>query len=227
MRRDLKATAPGIVRAGELVLERPGTWTYRFAGRGNPRVLTCTLQFLRRRATTEPFCHGRQLRSLRFQTTPSFVPARNHTPPGHQAPGPKPVAQCAPVRALSARARELDNLDQQLRQSLPPPLNERLRYAGLRGSRATLLAPSPAWASRARMAQPKILAALRALGVQAETILVKVVAAPPQPAEPIASLPLSAASARHLRAAAKAIADPELQALFLELASFAEKDSCS
>jgi hypothetical protein len=106
-------------------------------------------------------------------------------------------------------------------------LNERLHYAGLRGTRAVLLASSPTWASRARMAQPKILAALRALGVQAETILIKVVVAPPQPAEPIASLPLSAASARHLRAAAKAIADPELQALFLELASFAEKDSCS
>ena len=150
--------------------------------------------------------------------------SRPHRDP---VPGPKPIAQCTPVRALSARARELDNLDQQLRQSLPPPLNERLHYAGLRGTRATLLAPSPTWASRARMAQPRILAALRALGVQAETILVKVVAAPLQPAEPIASLPLSAASARHLRAAAKAIADPELQALFLELASFAEKDSGS
>jgi hypothetical protein len=152
---------------------------------------------------------------------------KDSTPPRRQAPGPKPVAQCAPVRALSARARELDNLDQQLRRSLPPPLNERLRYAGLRGTRATLLAPSSTWASRARMAQPKILAILRALGVQAETILVKVVNAPPPPAEPNASVPLSAASARHLRAAAKAIADPELQALFLEMASFAERDSCS
>lgn len=152
---------------------------------------------------------------------------KDSRPRRDQVPGPKPIAQCAPVRALSARARELDNLDQQLRHSLPPPLNERLRYAGLRGTRATLLAPSSTWASRARMAQPKILAALRALGVQAETILVKVVVAPSQPAEPIASLPLSAASARHLRAAAKAIADPELQSLFLELASFAEKDSGS
>jgi hypothetical protein len=57
----------------------------------------------------------------------------------------------------------------------------------LRGTRATLLATSPTWASRARMAQPKILAALRALGIQAETILVKVVSTPPQPAEPNAS----------------------------------------
>ncbi|HXS74062.1 MAG TPA: DciA family protein [Rhodanobacteraceae bacterium] len=149
------------------------------------------------------------------------------TPSRRPLPGPKPVAQSAPVKALSARARELDNLDRQLRQSLPPPLNERLHYAGVRGTRATLLATSPAWASRARMAQPKILAILRALGVPAETISIKVVAAPSPPAEPVASLPLSAASARHLRAAAKTLADPELQALFLEMASFAEKNSCS
>lgn len=155
------------------------------------------------------------------------MPARNSTPPRRPTPGPQPVAQSGPVKALSARARELDNLDQLLRQSLPSPLNERLRYAGLRGTRASLLASSPTWASRARMAQPKILAALRALGVPAETLLIKVVAAPLPQAEPTASLPLSAGSARHLRAAAKAIADPELQALFLELASFAERDSCS
>jgi len=157
---------------------------------------------------------------------PPMLP-EDSKPPRRPVPGPKPVAQCAPVKALSARARELDNLDQQFRRSLPPPLNDRLHYAGLRGTRATLLAESSTWASRARMAQPKILAALRTLGVQAETILVKVVVTPPRPAEPNASLPLSAASAQHLRAAAKAIADPELQALFLELASFAEGDSCS
>lgn len=155
------------------------------------------------------------------------MPSEDSKPPRRPVPGPKPVAQCAPVRTLSARARELDTLDQQLRRSLPPPLNDRLHYAGLRGTRATLLAESPTWASRARMAQPKILAALRALGVQAETILVKVVTTPPPPAEPNASLPLSAASARHLRAAAKVIADPELRALFLEMASFAERDSSS
>lgn len=152
---------------------------------------------------------------------------KDSTPPRRPLPGPKPVAQSAPVRALGARARELDALDQRLRQSLPPPLNKRLHYAGLRGTRATLLVESSTWAARARMAQPKILAALRALGVQAETILVKVVIAPPPPAEPTASLPLSAASARHLRAAAKAIADPELQALFLEMASSAERNARS
>lgn len=147
------------------------------------------------------------------------------TPPRRPVSGPLPVAQCAPVKALSARARELDQLDQRLRQSLPPPLNEQLRYAGLRGNRATLLATSPAWASRARMALPRILTTLRALGIPADTLVIKVITAPVPQAEPMASMPLSAASARHLRAAAKGIADPELQALFLELASFAERGS--
>lgn len=142
--------------------------------------------------------------------------------------GPKPVAQCAPVMALSAQARELDRLDQRLRQSLPPPLNERLRFGGIRRGRAVLLVPSSAWAARVRVAAPRILAALHAIGVQADSIVVKVVVSTPPMADvPVASLPLSTASAQHLRAAAKAVADPELRALFLELASFAEGDSSS
>jgi len=145
-----------------------------------------------------------------------------------KAPGPKPVAQCAPVLALSARARELDELDRRFRQALPAPLNERLRLAGLRGDRAVLLAPSPAWAARARTATPRVLAVLRTLGISADSILVKVVSEAPVRGEPVASVPpLSAASARHLRLAAKAISDPDLRDLFLELASFAERDSCS
>lgn len=31
---------------GELVLDRRSTWIYRFAGRGNPHALKCTLQLL-------------------------------------------------------------------------------------------------------------------------------------------------------------------------------------
>ena len=153
-----------------------------------------------------------------------MLPDRRHR---RSAPGPKPVAQCAPVLALSARARELDELDRRFRQALPAPLNERLRLAGLRGNRAVLLAPSPAWAARARTATPRVLAILRALGIGADSILVKVVSEAPVRGEPLASLPpLSAASARHLRSAAKAMSDPVLRDLFLELASFAERDSC-
>ncbi|MER3546137.1 MAG: DUF721 domain-containing protein [Rhodanobacteraceae bacterium] len=144
------------------------------------------------------------------------------------AAGPKPVAQCAPLLSLGARVRELDELDRRFRQALPVPLNEKLRLAGLRGNRAVLLASSPAWAARARTAVPRVLAILRSFGLQADSILVKVVSETPVSGEPVASMPpLSAASAQHLRSAAKAMSDPALRDLFLELASFAGKDSCS
>lgn len=139
------------------------------------------------------------------------------------------MAECAAIAKLGAQARELDRLDQRFRQLLPAPLNEQVRFAGIRGGRAVLLAPSPAWATRTRMAQTRILALLRTLGVQADSIVVKVkvVAAPLMKAEPVASVPVSAATARHLRAASKTVADPELRALFLDLASFAEGNASS
>lgn len=145
-----------------------------------------------------------------------------------KTPGPRPLAQCAPILALSARARALEELDRRFREAMPPPLNERLRFAGQRGNRAILLAPSAAWATRTRTAAPRVLSILRTLGVNADSVLVKVVTETPARGATTTSLPpLSAGSASHLRHAAKAISDPELRALFLELASFAEKDSCS
>ncbi|MEO7148804.1 MAG: DciA family protein [Rhodanobacteraceae bacterium] len=129
---------------------------------------------------------------------------------------------------LTAQARKRDDLDQRLRQSLPPPLDQQIRLADLRDGRAVLLAPSPAWAARVRMANSQILAALRALGVQADSVTVKIVPAPLSKPESIsASMPLSRATAQHLRSAAKTVADPELRALFLEMASFAEADRAS
>ncbi|MBS0432790.1 MAG: DUF721 domain-containing protein [Proteobacteria bacterium] len=149
-------------------------------------------------------------------------------PRTRKASSPKPIAQCAPVMALSARARALEELDRRFREAMPPPLNERLRLAGRRGNHAVLLAPTAGWATRARAAAPRVLAILRSLGINADSILVKIVPETPAAGDVRASLPpLSAASAQHLRQAAKAMSDPELRDLFLELASFAENDSCS
>lgn len=148
--------------------------------------------------------------------------------PDDKAPGPRPLAQCAPLLALSARARALEELDRRFREAIPPPLNEHLRFAGQRGNRAILLAPSAAWATRARTAASRVLSILRTLGVNADSVLVKVISETPARGASTASLPpLSAGSAQHLRHAAKAMSDPELRDLFLELASFAERDSCS
>jgi hypothetical protein len=126
------------------------------------------------------------------------------------------------VAALARKAHRLDMLDRALRQPLAAPLRDQVRFADVRGQRLVFLATSPAWASRLRMLQGQILAAARAIGVEAGGILVKVAPLPPPSPEPERGKPLSAASGAHLRAAAAGIADGELKALFLALAQVAE-----
>jgi hypothetical protein len=70
--------------------------------------------------------------------------------------------------------------------------------------------------------QTQILAAAHAIGVPAGSVIVKVAPLPPVASAPEQSKPLSAAAGLHLKAAATSIPDPELRALFLELASIAE-----
>jgi hypothetical protein len=113
-------------------------------------------------------------------------------------------------------------LDRALRQTLPSPLREQVRFANFRGDRLVFLASSPAWASRLRLQQAQILAAARAIGANAGSVTVKVAPLPPPDPQPEQLKPLSAAAALHLKAAAKSIPDPELKALFLELASVAK-----
>ena len=136
--------------------------------------------------------------------------------------GPKPLAECGSFASLARKAGELDALDRALRQTLPTPLREQVRFAHLRNGRLVFLASSPAWAARLRLMQAQILATARAIGTSASSVTVKV--APPRPAatEPDRSKPLSPAAAAHLRAAAASFTDPEMRVLFLELASLAE-----
>ena len=156
------------------------------------------------------------------------MPSGNSFPP-RKAPGPRPLTESTVIAALAKRAHQLDLLDARLRQSLPAPLNEQLRLAGIRGRSAVLLTPNPAWATRARAAQSSILAALHAVGVDADSIIVKVKLAPALHAQvqTVVATPLSPTAATHLRAAAKTVPDPELRALFLDLASVAERDCSS
>lgn len=149
--------------------------------------------------------------------------APSPSPPSRTRHGPRDVRECEPFVALARQARKRDELDQRLRQTLPSPLREQVRLADLRRGCLVFLAPSPAWASRLRMAQAHILAAARAMGTKADSVIVKVT--PPHTApqsEPPQRAPLSRATAAHLRSAARSLSDPELQDLFLELASVAE-----
>lgn len=116
----------------------------------------------------------------------------------------------------------LEALDRALRQTLPSPLREQVRFANLRNDRLVFLASSPAWASRLRLMQTQILATASAIGTHASSVTVKVAPQPPVETPPDRSKPLSPAAAAHLRAAAASLTDPELRALYLELASLAE-----
>lgn len=137
--------------------------------------------------------------------------------------GPLDVRKSGPFVALAKGARKRDELDRQLRQALPVALRGQVRLADIKDGRLTFLAPTPAWASRLRLSQAHILAAARAMGVPARSVSVKVTppAAAPAP-EPPPRTPLSPTTASHLKAAARSLSDPELQDLFLALASVAE-----
>ena len=136
--------------------------------------------------------------------------------------GPKSLVDCGSFATLAKRAGVLEALDRALRQTLPSPLREQVRFANLRNDRLVFLASSPGWASRLRLMQTQILAAAHAIGTSASSVTVKVAPPPPAVIEPNRSKPLSPAAATHLRAAAASLTDPELRALFLELASLAE-----
>jgi len=140
------------------------------------------------------------------------------------ARGPKALSDCDAFAALARQASEREALDRALRQTLPTPLREQVQFADLRNDRLVFLATSPAWASRLRLMQTQLLAIARALGTRAGSVTVKV--APrslPATTTPQRSRPLSAAAAKHLKATAASVKDPQMRALFLQLASFAEK----
>ncbi|HET7931029.1 MAG TPA: DciA family protein [Rhodanobacteraceae bacterium] len=132
--------------------------------------------------------------------------------------GPTPLSQCAPVADLAARARDVDRLSQRIVPVLPVPLREHVWHAGLRNDRVLLLVESPAWATRVRMDQSRILAAIHSLGLAATSVTATVVPLPIPPADSATPCTLSSRAAETIRAAATAITDPELRALFLELA---------
>jgi hypothetical protein len=136
--------------------------------------------------------------------------------------GPKSIVDCGSFATLAKRAGVLDALDRALRQTLPSPLREQVRFANLRNDRLVFLASSPAWATRLRLMQTQILATAHAIGTSASSVTVKVVVQPPAVIEPERSKPLSRAAAAHLQAGAASLSDPELRALFLDLASLAE-----
>src|SRR6185437_8202513 len=75
--------------------------------------------------------------------------------------GPQALGACGSFATLAGKATALDALDRALRQTLPMPLRDEVRFANLRGGRLLFLASTPAWATRLRLLQAQILATAR------------------------------------------------------------------
>ena len=124
--------------------------------------------------------------------------------------------------ALARKANTLDTLDRALRQTLEPPLRDQVRFAELSHHHLVFLAASPVWASRLRLCQTDILRTAKSIGMQANSIRIKVTHLPtPAKSQSTPSKPLSAEVGLHLQKTAASTSDPELRALILKLASLA------
>jgi len=117
------------------------------------------------------------------------------------------------------RALKLAELDRLLRQSLPPELAGHSRLANVAGDRLVFLVDSPVWKTRLRMHAEDLRHAASQAGLRIREVTAKVATMLPVPPGAAPRLPLSASARDHLLAAAQSIADPELRARFLELAS--------
>jgi hypothetical protein len=138
----------------------------------------------------------------------------------------KKIGECSPVAALTARARALDALDHKLRQPLPDPLRHQCRLADIRAGRLVFLASSSVWAAKLRLHQTALLADARKIsGLTIEKFTVKVAPLPSLSPEQTRRKPLSHTAAEHLKTAARSVADPELRAVYLRLASLADDSS--
>lgn len=126
---------------------------------------------------------------------------------------------------MVARARDVDRLSQRIVPLLPIPLRGHVGFAGLRNDRVLLLVESSAWATRVRMDQARILAAVHSLGLAASSVTAKVAPIPVSIGDSTATPKLSPRAAKAIRAGAASMADPDLRALFLELAALAENPS--
>ena len=139
-------------------------------------------------------------------------------------PGHKPVSETPPIASLVKRARALEALDLRLRLTLPPSLRPNCCLADARAGRVVFLANSSTWAAKLRLHQTAILAeAHKALGQPFKSFAVKVAPLPSVPPETTRRKPLSHITAKHLTQAALTLADPELRAMYLQLASLAEE----
>lgn len=119
------------------------------------------------------------------------------------------------------RARMLDALDRQLRQSLPPALAAQIRLGNVRDGRLVFLVSSPVWKAKLRLHADVLRDAAKAAGLSVSGMTMKVATMHAVPPAPASHTPLSASARATLRAAASTVSDPDLRDQLLRMASVA------
>lgn len=114
---------------------------------------------------------------------------------------------------LNARAGELSRLDRLLRTLLPAPLSDHVRTCALHGDELVLQADTPAWSTRLRLEQVRLVELLRSRPGFARLTGVRVVIAAPAPADsrPQRRAQMSAVAAETLARCAEAQTDDALR----------------
>ena len=140
------------------------------------------------------------------------------------ASAPRPALEAAGEAGLGRlieRAQWLATLDERLRRCLPDSLLPHCRLGNVVAGKLVYLVDAPVWGTKLRQHADALLDAASAAGLQAGALTVKVV--PPLPSGPdlAAPKPLSQATRDALRTTAESVADPELRAQLLRLASMA------
>jgi hypothetical protein len=135
----------------------------------------------------------------------------------------QPASKSLPgdLASVIERAKQLDALDRRLRQSLPPALAGHVRLGNVRDGKLVFLVSSPVWKAKLRLHADALRDAAAAAGLVASGMTVKVATMQPVPPDAAPRTPLSASARETLRAAAGAVADPELREQLLRMASLA------
>lgn len=109
------------------------------------------------------------------------------------------------------RALWLDALDQRLHTCLPQPLAAHAQLANVDRDRLVFIVDAPAWHARLRMHGPQLLDAARSLGLQVDTLVIRISRTSAQPKEAAQRRvpPMSEPARRALEAAlASLVEDP-------------------
>lgn len=108
------------------------------------------------------------------------------------------LSQDASLADIAKRARALEELDLQLRAALPAATAAKCRVINVREGLLVVMARSPVFAARVRIAQGDLLAKAKALGLEVTGIVTRVGGWELPQDEPVLGKPLSAKAAAEL-----------------------------